>query len=163
MIASRDPGKADSPVAENITGRGTLFELFRRDEAIRRLDAVLSELQTNDRILRYIIDIAKKGGSRSEIPTHRLGYSATELLITNRYVDENYEFFTLAENYYREAIAINDQLNHWVNNPRTTAMWILNETEKKRGPDPLFGEDFDVRRVVPQFRGQGTEKLARIT
>jgi len=41
------PDRPDSQVLEIISGRGTLFEIFRRDEAIRRLEAVLTECIRN--------------------------------------------------------------------------------------------------------------------
>lgn len=54
------PDKPDSQVLETISGRGTLFEIFRRDEAIRRLDAVLSELKENERVIDEVLKTAKK-------------------------------------------------------------------------------------------------------
>ena len=44
------PERPDSQVFEILSGIGTLFEIFRRDEATRRLEAVLSELEINDQI-----------------------------------------------------------------------------------------------------------------
>lgn len=94
-------GKADSPVAENITGRGTLFELFRRDEAIRRMDALLLQLATNHALflLTAIVDSVKMNQASPnsrEYPIDRFALSAIELLITNRYLDQKDTFY---ENY----------------------------------------------------------------
>jgi len=52
------PERPDSQVLETLSGRGTLFEIFRRDEAIRRLDAVLSECSGNLGVLKDVADQA---------------------------------------------------------------------------------------------------------
>ena len=54
------PERPDSHVLETITGRGTLFEIFRRDEAMRRLDAVLSECNWNVSLLKEVMNQAQK-------------------------------------------------------------------------------------------------------
>ena len=85
---------------ETLSGRGTLFEIFRKDEAIRRLDAVLYECKKNSTTLKSIIGYCEKNKeSGGEMVTHHLGSSAIELLITNRYVNENEEFYVEADNY----------------------------------------------------------------
>jgi hypothetical protein len=49
------PNRPDSVVLETISGRGTIFEIFKRDEVKRRLDAVLSEIQSNETTSTLII------------------------------------------------------------------------------------------------------------
>ena len=126
------PERPDSPVLETLSGRGTLFEIFRRDEAIRRLDAVLSECDRNSEILNGVVKQARdnqKDHKKRGFITYRFGVSAVELLITNRYVDEDQSFFKLAEQYSTYIIAINHQLNSWVYSPEPTEKWLLKEEE----------------------------------
>ena len=124
--------RPDSHVLDTLSGRGTLFEIFRRDEAIRRLDALLSECSRNLGVLK---DVANQARDNQENPeerkftTDRFRVSAVELLITNRYVDEDQPFFALAEEYSNKIAAINDQLSLWEYSPDATETWLLNQKE----------------------------------
>ena len=127
------PDRPDSHVLETISGRGTLFEILQRDEAIRRLDAVLSECSYNLRTLENVINIAQKNPKNTEscqIPTVHFRTMAIELLITNRYLDEKQEFFEAAE-YFSEWIeAINDQMKiGWNSEKRSMEEWLLEQEE----------------------------------
>lgn len=122
--------RPDSHVLDTLSGRGTLFEIFRRDEAIRRLDALSSECRRNLGVLKDAADQARDNQEKPEervFTTDRFRVSAVELLITNRYVDEDQPFFTLAEEYSNEIVAINDQLNAWEYSPDPTEKWLLNQ------------------------------------
>ena len=122
--------RPDSRVLETLSGRGSLFEIIRRDEAIRRLDALLSECSRNLRVLKDVADQARdnrKKPEEGEFTTDRFSVSAAELLITNRYVDEDQSFFELAEQYLTYIIAINDQLNSWEYSPEPTEKWLLKQ------------------------------------
>ncbi len=124
------PERPDSQVLETLSGRGTLFEIFRRDEAIRRLDAVLSECSGNLGVLKDVADQARynqENPEEGEFITYRFRVSAAELLITNRYVDEDPSFFKLAEQYSTYIIAINDQLNAWESSTDATEKWLLKQ------------------------------------
>lgn len=127
------PDRPDSHVLETISGRGTLFEIFRRDEAIRRLKAVLIECRWNLNVLKQATDIAQENlktpGAR-QFPTARLRTIAIELLITNQYVDEEQKFFELAEECWTWIEAINDQLRVWENTELDREKWLLNEENR---------------------------------
>jgi len=122
------PDRPDSHVLETLSGRGTLFEIFRRDEAIRRLDALLSECNTNSDVLKNVVNCAQ---SNQEDPktrkfsTYRFRVSAVELLITYCYVEEDQSFFELAERSLSEISRLNDQLNIWEHSPHPTEVWLL--------------------------------------
>lgn len=125
-----NPDRPDSHVLETLSGRGTLFEIFRRDEAIRRLDAVLSECSKNSEVLKWVIKRARDNQEDPEervFITSRFRVSAVELLITNRYVDEDQPFFGLAEKYSSDIASMNDQLNAWEYSPDPTETWLLNQ------------------------------------
>jgi len=115
-------------VLETLSGRGTLFEIFRRDEAVRRLDAVLSECSRNLKIMNFVVKRARnnqKDPEKREFTTERFGLSAVELLITNRYVDEDQSFFELAEEYSNRFNSLNSQVNIWEYSPNATEQWLL--------------------------------------
>jgi hypothetical protein len=135
------PDRPDSHVIETLSGRGTLFEIFQRDESIRRLNAVLLECETNLKVLESLINTYEENKKRSKtirrrlsifsfnsrrgtIPA-RLSSIAVELLVTHRYLDETIEFYEFAEAYHGFIQAINAQLNDWVVSPEGTEEWIL--------------------------------------
>ena len=123
-----NPDRSDSHVLETLSGRGTLFEIFRRDEAVRRLDAVLSECSRNLKIMNFVVKRARnnqKDPEKREFTTERFGLSAVELLITNRYVDEDQSFFELAEEYSNRFNSLNSQVNIWEYSPNATEQWLL--------------------------------------
>jgi hypothetical protein len=119
-LAAKDcldhPQRPDSHVLETLSGRGTLFEIFHRDQAVRRLNAVQSEMNINDTLWKYIETLIQE---KKEDPTHKvypltpLRNSATELLVTDRYVDEDEKFFIWAERYSSEISLINHRIGLW--------------------------------------------------
>lgn len=126
------PDRPDSHVLETLSGRGTLFEIFRRDEAIRRLDAVLSESNGNIGILKGVIKSVQtnqKNPSKRTVVTERFRSSAVELLITNRYIDEEQSFYKLAEKYLDRTMMINSQLELWEHSPNATEKWLLEQKD----------------------------------
>jgi hypothetical protein len=128
------PDRPDSHVLETISGRGTLFELLHRDEAIRRLKALLSEMDRNMAVLGKLVETAKKNQkdpAKRVFLTVRLTLAATELLITHRYVEEGDSFFEIIEDYYRGMLSVNEQLPLWENSPDTTERWLLEYLEKE--------------------------------
>ena len=123
-----NPDRPDSHVLETISGRGTLFEIFRRDEAIRRLDAVLSECNANMKLLREVLSRSRenqKDTENREFVTGRFRMPAAELLITNRYIDEDETFYKSVEGCLSEMIAWSEQLNLWEYSPNPTEKWFL--------------------------------------
>lgn len=149
------PDRPDSHVLETISGRGTLFEIFRRDEAIRRLDAVLSECDINLKVLGWAVEKAQgnqKNPSERHIATDLLRISAAELLVVNRYVDEDQPFYKLTERYVRRITAMNNQISIWGVNPDPTEKWLLSvET-----PTAELLKEFKARVVVAR------EKISKI-
>ena len=114
------PDSPDSHVLENISGRGTLYEIIRRDEATRRVKALISESKENRRILEKIYKSIKEEG----ITTARFRFPSVELLITHRYLDEDSSFYEHAEWYYDYLLMMNEQLALWEQFPETTEEWF---------------------------------------
>lgn len=123
-----NPNRPDSYVLETISGRGTLFEIFRQEEARRRLDALLSECEKNLSVLQNVkkrCEENQKDSSKRSYTTSRLKTPALELLVTNRYIEETPTFFALADSLLSDIIMINDQLSLWEYNPDGTEKWFL--------------------------------------
>jgi hypothetical protein len=131
-----NPDKPDSHVLETVSGRGTLFEIFRRDEAMRRLNALLEECDTNSAVLQHVVDRAKANQEEPKnrgFATGRFRVPAAELLLTNRYIDEDQTFYKSVENYVSQLVAWCDQLNLWEYSPDGTEKWFLKrEAEAKK-------------------------------
>ena len=127
------PESPDSLVLETISGRGTLFEIIHRDEAIRRVKALISEYTTNIAWLKHIYDIVQKNRKfpeKRKYATARLRSPAIELLITTRYLDEEDSFYSSAEECFSRIFAINEQLSVWESKPVSTEAWFWNPKVK---------------------------------
>ena len=130
--------RPDSHVLEAISGRGTLFEIFRRDEAIRRLEAVVLECAANSTILEAAVARAQYNQQNPTKPrtftTLRFETSATELLITTRYVDEDPDFYLDAKQYSLAIMSINHYLNRWEDHQKDTEKWLLEKANPNTAP-----------------------------
>jgi len=127
------PDRPDSRVLETTSGRGSLYEIIRRDETLRRLDAVLSECSYNMGVLKLIIEQVQSNQDdpvNRKISPARFRPWAAELLATNRYVDEDQPFYQLTEKYLSHLAVINDQLGRWGPAARPTEKWLLEQEEK---------------------------------
>ena len=108
--------RTDSYVLEAFS-RGSLYEIIRREEILRWLDAVLSECDYNQDLLKQVIEQVKhnqEDPKNRTIKTDRFRLYATELLATNRYVDEDSSFYEFAEIYLGALSTLNSQLELWV-------------------------------------------------
>lgn len=125
-----NPSNPDSIVLESISGRGTLFQMFLREETIRRLDGLISDLRWNEKIITEFHERAKlnelkklKLYSISVEPLARL--SSTELLLTNRYVDASKDFYEIAENYWMIVKALNRKMERWFKTPKKSRKEVI--------------------------------------
>jgi hypothetical protein len=130
------PERSDSQVFEILSGRGTLFEIFRRDEAIRRLNAVLADIKWNNELHNTIIEAVqeniekRKGKKGVSIPVGRLVKSSADSLLVNRYVDEDEAFFEIARDYSNNIIASNHILESWKYDDKNSESWLLESVEE---------------------------------
>ena len=128
-----NPNRPDSHVLETISGRGTLFEIFRRDEAMRRLDAVLEECEASQEQLKDCVKLARANQEKSEKrrwPSTRFLYSAVELLVTDRYVDEPDSFFRECSRWITWVLAINGEIDDWPHRSDGVEKWLLRANEQ---------------------------------
>lgn len=116
------PDAADSHVLETISGRGTLYELVRREEASRRVQALKSECDWNRRVLDMVYGKIDELGK--SFTANRFRCACVELLITTRYLDEDMEFYKAAETYFHHVFATNERLSGWLVDPKSTTTWL---------------------------------------
>jgi len=110
-----NPTRPDSNVLETISGRGTLFEIFCRDEAIRRLDALLSEIDINTRAADEVYDRIDRNVAENKTTTKlvRFNTSSIELLRTERYLEVDTTFYDNLANYLGNIQIGNEVLARW--------------------------------------------------
>lgn len=126
------PEAPDSPVLETISGRGTLYEIIRRDEATRRVKALASECLDNQTLLEHIYEAI---GKRKV--TTRFRTSSVELLMTNRYLEETDDFYANIEIYYNYAVSMNERLVNWYLEEAGFEKWLL---EAKKDYHDVFDD-----------------------
>lgn len=123
-----NPKAPDSHVLETISGRGTLYQIITRDESIRKLDALNSELRANSRAFDRIHEQCEKNKQdpkQGKTLANRFRISAIQTLATNRYLDVASEFYESAEILLNRLIMWNDQLSLWEHSPVQTEAWFL--------------------------------------
>lgn len=136
----KNPNSPDSHVLETISGRGTLYQILARNESIRKLEALDSEIQHNEAVSKEIVSVCNENIEKREkvrkegkveeqaeirYSTSRCRISSAEVLITSRYIDADKTFYETAEHYMDYLIAINDQLSAWESSPKSTEQWLL--------------------------------------
>ncbi len=126
-----NPDLPDSHVLETIGGRGTLHQILIRDESLRRLDALLSEIERNTKVLEEAVNTCnenakkkKEGKSRSYV-TSRCRHVAVEMLVVSRYIDAGETFYKAAEKRMDWLISINDQLSLWESDAEMVEAWLI--------------------------------------
>jgi len=128
--------RTDSHVLETLSGRGTLYEIIRREETLRRLDAVLSECSYNIRLFKWIVKKIQKNweGHKKSIffTVSHFRLWAAELLVTNRYVDKDRSFYQLVESYLDKLAMLNVRLE------------LLANPEKRKGTEKSLLEQEEV-------------------
>lgn len=120
-----NPNKTDSHVLERLSGRGSLYEIMRLDEARRRVEALLIEAKMNLQNYEGVCEIGSKMTKYSYIH-HEIRFSlwrtaSLESLISNRYLDEELKFYNTAT-YVLDVIKSLQQVGIWFN--------TMNEDEK---------------------------------
>ncbi|MFX0075023.1 MAG: hypothetical protein ACFE96_06240 [Candidatus Hermodarchaeota archaeon] len=120
-----NPYKTDSHVLERLSGRGSLYEILRLDEARRRVEALLVESKRNQQFFEEACNLVSKMTKKSYIyPEFRfIRWSTTSLesLVSNRYRDEDLRFYNTAT-YVMEVLQDFEKISVWIN--------TMNEEEK---------------------------------
>lgn len=125
-----NPDFPDSYVLEAISGRGTLYQILMRDESIRRLDALIAEIQNNEDSWNNIVELAGQSSKKPRIyPTSILHDCCTELLVSTRYISADVAFYLKAEDYLDDIMRINERVSHWTDKVEMAEKWIGVEAE----------------------------------
>jgi hypothetical protein len=156
----KNPDVSDSYVLETLSGRGTLFEIFRRDATIRRLDAVMSEFGLNKGILGHVVRQAKMNREISdknldmefESSPIQLSISAIVLLITERYVDEDSSFFSKIQECVTGIQHYNGLLSRWHGDIKANEALIQNAKA-------IHEEIKDARTLVSKARDKVSKRF----
>lgn len=127
------PDRPDSPVLEALSGRGTLFEMFFREQTKRRLEALKEECDWNLKhwglVVKAAHDMVESQKYGWDYPS-RLGHCSLELLITDRYIDEDKSFFKSAEDLLIWIISVNNILGTWFFSRGDVERRIIESEEK---------------------------------
>jgi hypothetical protein len=125
------PERPDSHVLSNISGRGSVFEIIHHQELLRRIDALLGEIDTNLKTVEALTKILDKNkGKKPEdyvVPTNRLLNASGELLATERYLDEDDAFYRWIVAYDAYVLQTNEQLGAFEISREATQNWLMNE------------------------------------
>ena len=139
-----NPNLPDSHVLETISGRGTLYQILMRDESLRKLDALVSEIDRNKVVLKTVVGICnenieaekealargKKASRKYATGLFRL--AAVEMLVVDRYIDADETFYEAAEKYVDELIRINERLSAWPSRPDSVEPWLLERQKETK-------------------------------
>lgn len=128
-----NPDSPDSHVLETISGRGTLFQIIHRDEAIRRVEAMISETAHNSGVVDDIYKCIKanktarkkkKKGTR-RFPVAHFRSASIELLVTTRYLEAEKSFYEWCEEYLTWLSAAKLQVSKWTRREEETEKWFI--------------------------------------
>ena len=151
----KNPDLPDSHVLEAISGRGTLHQILMRDESLRRLDAIISEIEHNVKVLKDATDTCnenikerkkalaegkKESQASTRFTTDLLRLAAVEMLVISRYIDADETFYATAEDYMDWLISVNDRLSAWEHEPESTESWLLEVHENSKSRIDKFRE-----------------------
>jgi hypothetical protein len=123
----------DSPVLEAMGERGTLYSLLHSEENERKLKAFATEIISNKKIIQRIIEQCNKNkNSRKENALNNvflkdipLNFAATDLLITNRYLDLDDAFYLDLFTYQATIKAFYYRVRDWQSDPETVERWLV--------------------------------------
>jgi hypothetical protein len=144
-----NPDAPDSPVLETFSGRGSFFEIIRKGEILRRLEAIKSEIKWNTETLDRVLDVA----GRDLMTFRRLRHAAVELLITERYLSADSSFYKSAEAYFDLCVGTNERLGTWLTQAGEVKEWFK---EKENGLRSVF-QKFD--KMIDQAYSEVAKRL----
>ncbi len=124
-----NPDIYDSYVLEIIKGRNSIYQIIIHDENLRKLTALINEMESNLNTLYACRDSLKqntycKMGQVYSYCTNRLRGNSVKLLLTTRYLAEDENFYLEFEEYSEGIHKINGQLDLWTNNRQTAESWL---------------------------------------
>lgn len=127
------PNEPDSPVLAALGGRGTLYSLMHSEENMRKVKALIAEINYNEeRIATILKDCernitfrAEKKSDKCLMPTLGLLNSAAEHLYVTRYLDIDETFYQFVQIYYSAILTINEHIKEWPINPKYVENYFI--------------------------------------
>jgi len=126
-----NPDTPDSHILEIISGRGSIYEIISREETIRKIGALIDELEFNICLLpeldrniefnRVYMDNPQAGGVDL---TLRFRTYSVELLLTTRYLIQNADFYESLLKYFDDLERLNSQIDSFPRDRRSTVGWF---------------------------------------
>lgn len=125
-----NPSVSDSIVLESLIGRGTLFQTFFREETLRRVESLVNECIYNQNLFSHALSKAiensvKKFRLKKFGVLPLLRNTSIDLLISNRYIEADNEFYIIAETYWTILASINKNLENWNGNSSWTGKNLI--------------------------------------
>jgi hypothetical protein len=128
-----NPDRPDSFVLEAITGRGSVYAVIHQAEMIRRIDGLISENEANKEIFGQMIETIVENRSirfayargKAHIVLVSLFDSAISLLLAERYLEENAEFYEFVHQLLVAIHAVNRQIATWGFSGKNTDEYFL--------------------------------------
>ncbi|WP_152993940.1 hypothetical protein [Dehalococcoides mccartyi] len=93
------PQETDSHVLETINGRGTLYEIIHKEETLRRIEAIIQELNWNQRAYRLsqLKDVFEDSEENNKFETYSADFPIKDIalknLSINRYINTDANFY----------------------------------------------------------------------
>ncbi len=87
-----------------------------------------------------MLDGIFKTVGKKKVVTERFRYPAVELLITQRYLDEEPSFYNYAEWYFNDLHTLNEQLAVWEQFMESTDRWLEENREKWYNDFKRYGD-----------------------
>lgn len=128
-----NPDRPDSFVLEAITGRGSVYAVIHQAEMVRRVDGLISENEANKEIFNRIIQTIVENRSirlayvrgKAQVVLASLFDSAISLLLAERYLEENTEFYDFVHRLLLAIHAVNNQIANWGSSGKNTDEYFL--------------------------------------
>ena len=115
-----NPKRPDSEVLETITGRTSFYATIHHEEIVRKVEGLISESELNMYLLKLIFGQVLKNKGRKLVSIRgkmtiitRLSSGSMELLLADRYLEENSEFYKFVQDLLANIHAINHELAKW--------------------------------------------------
>jgi hypothetical protein len=104
-----DSSCVDSQVLETIAGRGTFFQVIQKDEAIRRVQGLIDEVNEDKNLLDMMLETIDTE-QKAPLGYFSFQYCSLEHLLTQRYL-EDLSLYTDARNLYFVILATNSMIS----------------------------------------------------
>lgn len=147
-----NPDSPDSKVLETLSGRGSLYEVLHHQETARRLSGVHSEIMRNSQVYEDVVALAEENQKKEdkgdkklklkELPTQRFRIASVESLLVSRYLSEDDNFYDAAGAYHDTVFLLNDQLNAWEGDTKSTEQWFIDKREVFQKRLNRFAKEF---------------------